>query len=116
MLAQEDEKLILENLSILTESFRLLSERENFITSSNIEESERLYAIGKIRNAIPRWRRKKELADEDKKMIINYFGIFLEAIYLFKRNRKISRKKILKIEEVFERMIPYKVKEATMEH
>jgi hypothetical protein len=116
MLTQKDEKLILENLNVLTDAFRLLSEREHYITGSNIEESERLYAIKKIRNSIPRWCRKKELTEEDKKMISSYFGIFLEALYIFKKNRRVSKKKILKIEEVFERMVPYKIKEAIMEH
>jgi hypothetical protein len=116
MLTEQEEKTILENLDVLTEAFRLLSERENSIISGNIEEDERLYAIKEIRRTILRWCRERRLTVGDERLIVEYFGIFLEALYIFRRDRKASKKKILNLEEVFERMIPSKIKEATMGH
>lgn len=109
----KEQKKILENIDILIVGFRLLNEKEREIDSGTLEEDERVFGIKKIQNIISRWNKQYVLC-EDVHLIEKYFGLFLEALYLYKRYKaKASqRKRAEKLEGIFQKFLPCKVKVA----
>lgn len=110
MLEEREKKLVIDNIAVLMEGFRLLRENEWYIDSGTLEESERLFAIKHIMGMLFRWSRKKVLEEEDVRSVKNYFGLFLEALYLYKRKyKKKHDREVRELEGVFLKFVPYKL-------
>jgi hypothetical protein len=99
----------LDKIIILIEGFRLLSQNERWINGGSLDDDARSFGINCVGSFLFRWKGRVSLTEQDICIVKNYFGLFLEALYLYQRHKKARRKEASELEKIFLKFVPYKL-------